>query len=183
MLLGIGMGLKDVTVPIFSAEIAPTLVRGGLVMSWQMWTAFGILLGTVGNLAVANTGALSWRLQLGAAFIPAVPLLFGIYFCPESPRWLISKGRYKKAFESLCRLRNTPLLAARDLYFIQAQIKVEQHIINEGEFTKTDNIVTRFCELVTIPRVRRATQAAGIAMMMQPMCGSEFPFLFQDICL
>ena len=88
MLLGIGMGLKEVTVPIFSAEIAPTNIRGGLVMSWQLWTAFGILLGTCANLAVANTGALSWRLQLGAAMIPAIPLVCGIFFCPESPRWV-----------------------------------------------------------------------------------------------
>lgn len=41
MLLGIGMGLKEVTVPVFSAENAPTSIRGGLVMSWQVWTAFG----------------------------------------------------------------------------------------------------------------------------------------------
>lgn len=39
VLLGIGMGLKEVTVPVFSAEVAPTNVRGGLVMSWQVWTA------------------------------------------------------------------------------------------------------------------------------------------------
>lgn len=38
MLLGIGMGLKEVTVPVFSAENAPTNVRGGLVMSWQVST-------------------------------------------------------------------------------------------------------------------------------------------------
>lgn len=86
ILLGIGMGLKEVTVPVFSAEVAPTMIRGGLVMSWQLWTAFGILLGTSANLAVKDTGAISWRLQLGSAFIPAVPLVIGIYFCPESPR-------------------------------------------------------------------------------------------------
>jgi MFS family permease len=82
LLLGIGMGCKGSTVPIFSAENAPASVRGGLVMSWQMWTAFGIFLGTCANLAVKDTGAISWRLQFGSAFIPAVPLLVGIYFCP-----------------------------------------------------------------------------------------------------
>lgn len=85
-LLGIGMGLKEVTVPVFSAEVAPTSIRGGLVMSWQTWTAFGILLGTSANLAVKDAGDNAWRLQLGSAFIPAVPLVIGIYFCPESPR-------------------------------------------------------------------------------------------------
>lgn len=52
VLLGIGMGLKEVTVPVFSAENVPANVRGGLVMSWQIWTAFGIFLGTVANLVV-----------------------------------------------------------------------------------------------------------------------------------
>jgi MFS family permease len=83
ILLGIGMGLKEVTVPVFSAENAPTNIRGGLVMSWQLWTAFGIFLGYSANLAVYQVGAIAWRLQLGSAFIPAVPLVLGIWFCPE----------------------------------------------------------------------------------------------------
>jgi MFS family permease len=99
MLLGIGMGLKEVTVPVFSAEVAPPMVRGGLVMSWQIWTAFGIFLGTCANLAVKDTGAISWRLQLASAFIPAVPLVIGIFFCPESPRWLMQKKRYNEAYK------------------------------------------------------------------------------------
>ena len=75
ILLGVGMGLKEVTVPVFSAEIAPTVIRGGLVMSWQLWTAFGILLGVSANLAVKDVGRIAWRLQLGSAFIPAGTLL------------------------------------------------------------------------------------------------------------
>lgn len=51
-------------------------------MSWQLWTAFGILLGLVANLAVYRVGDIAWRLQIGSAFIPAVPLAIGIYFCP-----------------------------------------------------------------------------------------------------
>lgn len=38
------MGLKEVTVPVYSAENAPAIIRGGLVMSWQLWTAFGTCL-------------------------------------------------------------------------------------------------------------------------------------------
>ena len=48
-------------------------------MSWQLWTAFGIFLGFVANLAVYNAGVIAWRLQFGSAFIPAVPLLLGAY--------------------------------------------------------------------------------------------------------
>lgn len=173
VLLGIGMGLKEVTVPVYSAENAPTNIRGGLVMSWQVWTAFGIFLGTCANLAVANTGALSWRLQLGSAFIPAVPLLLGIWFCPESPRWLITKGKYRKAYESLLRLRNSPLQAARDLYMIHAQLVKEKQMLVESGFATTENMFVRFFELFTVPRLRRATQASGIVMIAQQMCGSK----------
>jgi MFS family permease len=56
VLLGIGMGLKEVTVPVFSAEVVPASVRGGLVMSWQVWTAFGIFLGYTANLVVMVCG-------------------------------------------------------------------------------------------------------------------------------
>ncbi|KAF2224451.1 hypothetical protein BDZ85DRAFT_281039 [Elsinoe ampelina] len=171
VLLGIGMGLKEVTVPVFSAESAPTNVRGGLVMSWQLWTAFGIFLGFSANLAVINTGSIAWRLQLGSAFIPAVPLCLGIWFCAESPRWLMGKKKYQKAYRSLLRLRNTPLQAARDLYYIHVQFKAEADIVAASGVAKTDNFFTRCVELFTVPRVRRATQASGIVMIAQQMCG------------
>ncbi|EEP82542.1 hypothetical protein UREG_07407 [Uncinocarpus reesii 1704] len=165
LLLGIGMGAKASTVPIFCAENTPAAVRGGLVMSWQLWTAFGIFLGFCANLAVKDTGDISWRLQLGSAFIPAVPLLLGVYFCPESPRWYIKKGKIAKAYQSLLRLRNHEIQAARDLYYMYAQIQVESQIIGES------NYVTRFIQLFTIPRVRRATLASFTVMIAQQMCG------------
>ena len=165
ILMGIGMGTKASTVPIFAAENCPAVIRGGLVMSWQMWTAFGIFLGFCANLAVYNTGAISWRLQFGSAFLPAVPLVLGVFFCPESPRWYMKKGRYQDAYNSLCRLRNTPVQAARDLYFIHAQLIEESAIIGQN------NYATRFLELFTIPRVRRATLASFTVMIAQQMCG------------
>ncbi|KAL9123657.1 MAG: hypothetical protein Q9217_006932 [Psora testacea] len=165
LLLGIGMGSKASTVPIYAAENCPAAIRGGLVMSWQMWTAFGIFLGFCANLAVYDVVPIGWRLQLGSAMIPALPLLVGTYFCPESPRWYIKKGRYANAFRSLCRLRNTQLQAARDLYYIHAQIQEEADIIGRS------NYITRFIELFTIPRVRRATGASFTVMLAQQMCG------------
>ncbi|KAJ5994999.1 hypothetical protein N7481_001976 [Penicillium waksmanii] len=171
VLLGIGMGLKEVTVPVYSAENAPTSIRGGLCMSWQLWTAFGIFLGTCANLIVANTGDISWRLQLGSAFIPAVPLILGIWWCPESPRWLMTKGRHNQAYASLLRLRNSPLQAARDLYMIHATLETEREMLHQSGFSKQDNMFVRFMELFTVPRLRRATQASGIVMIAQQMCG------------
>ncbi|KXT10779.1 hypothetical protein AC579_2311 [Pseudocercospora musae] len=165
LLMGIGMGLKGSSVPIFAAENSPAKIRGALVMSWQMWTAFGIFLGFCANLAVYQVGDIAWRLQIGSAFIPAVPLTIGIYFCPESPRWYMKKNRYQKAYKSLLKLRFHPLQAARDLYYIHAQLQIEASIVGKS------NYVTRFAQLFTIPRVRRATLASFVVMIAQQMCG------------
>lgn len=96
-----------------------------------------------------------------------MPLVLGVYFCPESPRWYIKKGRYADAYKSLSRLRNTPLQAARDLYYIYSQIVEETEIKGRG------NYVTRFIELFTIPRIRRATLASFVVMLAQQMCGTN----------
>ena len=107
-------------------------------MSWQLCTAFGIFIGFCANAVVIDTGRIAWRLQIGSAFIPAVPLAIGIFFCPESPRWLMKKGRYPQALRSLKGLRFTELQACRDLYYIHAQLEVEARTL-EG-----DNFVKRF---------------------------------------
>ncbi|KAI1803125.1 hypothetical protein F4811DRAFT_572306 [Daldinia bambusicola] len=165
LLLGIGMGIKAATVPIYAAENSPASIRGALVTSWQMWTAFGIFLGCTANLAVGRVGRISWRLQVGSAFIPAVPLTFLILFCPESPRWYIKKGRFREAIESLLRLRNHPIQAARDLYTIYAQVEIESEAISDSTY------IERIIQLFTIPRIRRATLASFVVMIGQQMCG------------
>ncbi|KAH8716996.1 hypothetical protein GQ44DRAFT_398862 [Phaeosphaeriaceae sp. PMI808] len=165
ILMGIGMGLKGSTVPIFAAENSPAQIRGALVMSWQLWTAFGIFLGYCANLAVYKVPVIAWRLQIGSAFIPAIPLTLGIYLCPESPRWYIKKNQYRKAWKSLLRLRFSPVQAARDMYYIHAQLQVEAEVVGQS------NYISRFGELFTIPRVRRATLASFVVMIAQQMCG------------
>ncbi|KAI0808764.1 hexose transporter [Xylaria sp. FL0064] len=170
ILLGIGMGLKEVTVPVFSAENAPAAIRGALVMSWELFVALGIVLGFSANLIVLDVGDLTWRLQLGSALIPAIPLLLGILFTPESLRWLLKKGRVADAYRSLLRLRSDPLFAARDLYFIHAQLQLEEDLTKAGGFSH-GNFFARFFELFTVPRNRRASQASGIVMAAQQFCG------------
>ncbi|KAF8339671.1 uncharacterized protein EI90DRAFT_3279266 [Cantharellus anzutake] len=165
LLLGLGMGPKATTVPVFAAENTPAAVRGGLVMSWQLWTAFGIFLGFCANLALYRVGKIAWRLQIGSAFLPAVPLVLFVFTCPESPRWLMKKNRYKEAFQSFLRLRNTPLQAARDLYYVHAQLEAEKEVLKGSTF------FSRAVELFTIPRVRRATLASWVVMIAQQMCG------------
>ncbi|WWC90859.1 uncharacterized protein L201_005796 [Kwoniella dendrophila CBS 6074] len=163
LVLGIGMGAKAATVPMYAAELSPANIRGALVMGWQLWTAFGIFIGFCANAVVKDTGRIAWRLQLGSAFIPAVPLAILIFFCPESPRWLMKKGRYVDAFRSMSRLRFTEIIAARDMYYAYV-VLVEENKVKQGT-----NYFKRAIELFTIPRVRRATLASGVVMLAQ--CG------------
>ncbi|KAK4703578.1 hypothetical protein P7C70_g2639, partial [Phenoliferia sp. Uapishka_3] len=188
--LGLGIGPKSATVPVYAAETAPPMIRGALVMQWQVWTAFGIMFGTASSLAfykvkdpssVAITG-LNWRLMLGSACLPAIFVCAQVYFCPESPRfvlgfepdalieslnsderrWLMSKGRYVEAYASLCRLRWSRVQAARDLFFIHALLE-EEAAISTGR--------SAIVELFMVARNRRAALATGIVMFMQQFCG------------
>jgi hypothetical protein len=84
LIMGIGLGIKITTIPIMTSEVVPATIRGGLVMSFQLWVAFGILVGFCSNLIFRDIGRLAWRFQLGAAFAPAIPILIFVWYCPGS---------------------------------------------------------------------------------------------------
>ena len=75
----------------------------------------------------------------------------------------MKKNRYEKAYKSLLRLRHHKIQAARDLYYIHCQLQVEASIVGES------NYFSRFAQLFTIPRVRRATLASFVVMIAQQM--------------
>ncbi|KAI6142979.1 hypothetical protein BKA82DRAFT_4187299 [Pisolithus tinctorius] len=166
--LGFGIGPKSATVPVYAAECAPAPIRGALVMMWQMWTAFGIGLGDIIDLAfyfIPDSGGirgLNWRLMLASAGIPGLIVCLQVLYAPESPRWLIGKGRYEEAFNELCRLRFSRVQAARDLYYIHILLEAE------NEMKKGRN---RVVEMFTIPRNRNAALASWIVMFGQQFCG------------
>lgn len=93
LFMGLGMGIKISTIPVFSAEVAPASIRGGLVTSFQLWVAFGIFIGFCSNLVFYRIGDLAWRFQLAAAFAPAIPVVIFVWFCPGRCISNISRGR------------------------------------------------------------------------------------------
>lgn len=123
----------------------------------------------VGNImGVAFMGVeedLSWRLMLGSTVVLPLIVCAQVYFCPESPRWLIEHHKIPSAFKSFRRLRNTDLQAARDLYYAYVGVELEREV-NQGK-----NFFTMFLELFTVPRNRRATLASWIVMFLQQFCG------------
>ncbi|KAL1406804.1 hypothetical protein Q8F55_006211 [Vanrija albida] len=165
LVMGLGLGAKAATVPVYSAEMAPARIRGALTMGWQLWVCFGIFLGFAANCVVMDTGKIAWRLQIGSAFIPALPLALFIFMIPESPRWLMKKNRYPEAFASYLKIRSAPIIAARDLYY--------SHVLYEEEkaLAEGSTYISRLLDCFRIPRIRRATLAAGTVMLAQQMCG------------
>lgn len=133
-----------------------------------MWTAFGIMLGYVADLAFQNVPdssgiiGLNWRLMLGSAGLPALVVISQVWLLPESPRWLMSKGKYEKAFRSMLRLRGNELLASRDLYYIFVLLEEEASIVRGRN---------RLWEMFSIGRNRRAVIASTIVMFGQQFCG------------
>ncbi|GJN92927.1 hypothetical protein Rhopal_005970-T1 [Rhodotorula paludigena] len=170
LFLGFGIGPKSATTPTFAAEIAPARIRGALAMQWQTWTAFGICLGTVSSLIfkdvndVPNITGLNWRLMLGSAALPAIFVCAQVYFVPESPRWLMKKGRHLKAWEAFLKFRRTPLQSAIDMYYTSKCIEIEE----EMSARRQRSVLV---ELVTVPRNRRAMLASCTVMFMQQFCG------------
>lgn len=165
--LGFAVGAKSSTTPVYSAECTPKNIRGALTMMWQMWTAFGICLGYVASVAFQNTDFLGedtqWRWMLASTSIPPLIVMLQVYFCPESPRWYMEKGRYDKAYESMRRLRRVPVQATRDMYYAYKLLEVER-ANKDGRSWK---------EFFTVRRNRRAAQSAWFCMFMQQFCGGK----------
>ncbi|KAF8253279.1 hypothetical protein K440DRAFT_593060 [Wilcoxina mikolae CBS 423.85] len=169
LLLGIGIGVKSAVIPIYAAECVPAPIRGTIVMLWQVCTAAGILLGLICGIMFYNAGVhrypdLNWRLMVGSPMILPLLVIFLLQWCPESPRWYIKKDRYKDAFQSLIKLRQTPIQAARDLFYIHCLIVVERRL-------EADQRVDHFVELFSQRRNYRAMLASGLVMFLQQQCG------------
>lgn len=103
-MLGLGVGAASALVPSYISESAPTEVRGSLSSLFQLAITLGILLAYLVNGAFAGTQ--DWRWPLGLAFVPAAVLFVGMYFLPETPRWLVSKNREEEARQVLVRSRS-----------------------------------------------------------------------------
>lgn len=180
--LGLAVGAKSSTTPVYAAESAPKTIRGALTMMWQMWTAFGIMIGFMVSVAFQNTRPVTgdenepWRWMLASTAIPPMVVMAQVYFCPESPRWYMSKGKFDKAFQAFCRLRNMKVLAARDMYYANKLLEVEESQ-RAGK--------NMFKEFFTVRRNRRAAQSSFFVMFMQQFCGVNViayysTIIFQD---
>lgn len=121
---GVGIGIVSIVSPIYISEVSPAKIRGTLVSLYQLAVTVGFLLAYLINwvidcqldpsfVASADISlwdlmfqAEAWRGMLGSETIPALLFFFIIFFIPESPKWLIVKGRLPKATAVLSKIYN-----------------------------------------------------------------------------
>lgn len=106
---GVAVGAASIVGPLLIAETAPPDVRGALGFLQQLMITIGILMAYTTNYLFAPDlfGIIGWRWMLLFGAAPAAVLAIGTYFLPETPRWLVEKGRINEARDVLSRLRAT----------------------------------------------------------------------------
>jgi sugar porter (SP) family MFS transporter len=151
---GIGVGMASMLSPMYIAEVSPAAVRGRNVAINQLTIVLGILITNLINYQLADKGADAWRWMFGFGAIPSVLFLAGVFWLPESPRWLFQAGKTDKAKRIL------------------------EKIGGEGFATETVKDISR-----TLPAVNRQSYSAVFARGVRPavMIGIALA-VFQQFC-
>jgi SP family myo-inositol transporter-like MFS transporter 13 len=166
LIIGIGIGFASLTTPIYIAEVAPSNLRGRLVTVNTLCIASGqFIAGMVdGLLANDPTG---WRWMLGIAAVPSVMMGMGFLGLPESPRWLVMKGRRDKAMKVLKTVRETDKEAQEEVEEIVTSMIA--HDSKNGGISK--GTLASVLEMLNHAPTRRAlTLGCGI-MLLQQLAG------------
>ncbi|MFP4060643.1 MAG: sugar porter family MFS transporter [Bacteroidales bacterium] len=126
LFLGIAIGISSYAVPMYIAEIAPARKRGALVSSFQLLITIGILVSYLSDLGFADEADLeSWRPMFLVGVIPAIILFVGMIVLPETPRFLIGKGKEIKGRQILERLEDPDLIES-EIQKMKKDIAIEE---------------------------------------------------------
>jgi len=126
--LGLAVGGASVTVPVYLAELAPTERRGAITGRNEIAIVAGQLAAFVVNAVIGTVWSDHpgvWRSMLAVQAVPAVALFLGMLRMPESPRWLLSRGRDDDALAVLRQVRD-PGRAAAELREVRALVAHER---------------------------------------------------------
>ncbi len=120
LVLGIGIGIGTVQVPMYLAELSPAASRGALTSLYQLMIAIGIFIAYLVGYGFSWTG--NWRMMIGAGAVPAALLILGATLLPNSPRWLVRRGRIDEARRVLGATRSAEA-AERELLDIRNLVR------------------------------------------------------------
>lgn len=139
LLDGFGIGLAVTLVPVYISETSPPEIRGLLNTLPQFTGSGGMFLSYCMIFGMSLMASPSWRIMLGVLGIPSVfYLLFAFFYLPESPRWLVSKGRMSEAKKVLKRLRGTEDVSGELSLLVEGlgvggETSIEEYIVEPAE--------------------------------------------------
>lgn len=133
LILGLAVGIASFTAPLYLSEIAPQSVRGSLISMYQLMITIGIVMAFLSNTWLATYANIGgevgghWRMMLGIIALPAAVMFVGVFFLPESPRWLFMQGLREKAVDVFRRMHLDEAEIAAEVREIEDSLKVKQN--------------------------------------------------------
>lgn len=99
-IIGLAIGVASYVAPLYISEVSPASMRGALVSLNQLMITIGIVVSYAVDYML-SMGTNEWRWMFGLGALPGLILLFAMIFLPQSPRWLVAKGKHDKARDIL----------------------------------------------------------------------------------
>ncbi|EPS73973.1 hypothetical protein M569_00781 [Genlisea aurea] len=126
LLLGVGIGYGNQSVPVYLSEIAPAKLRGAMNIGFQMATTIGIFAANLVNYGTSGMKSNGWRVSLALAAVPALIMTIGSLFLPDTPSSMIDRGEREKAREVLQKIRGTSNVDAEFADIVEASDVAKQ---------------------------------------------------------
>lgn len=147
-----------------------------MIAVFQFWTSIGVLIGTlVDNATHKIDGKNSYMIPLGIIYVVPVIMSVGLFFIPESPRWLLYKDKNEEGLKSLMWMRPHPEAVPEEMADIQAAILAEKELASSASLIDIfKNPIDRRRTLLAVAAI--STQAASGAMFMIGKCSQTFYF-------
>lgn len=158
---------------LYIQESSPAKWRGLFLAMFQFCTSFGTLIGTIVDWATAKRpDKTSYLIPLGIIYVVPVFLTIGLFFIPESPRWLINHGKYEEGVKSLAWLRPDDTNVRLEAEEIRDAIEREREIGG----------AVAFLDMFRNPVDRRRTFLSIAAVTLQAASGSMFIIAYK-VCI
>ncbi|KAG8657650.1 monosaccharide-sensing protein 2 [Manihot esculenta] len=174
LLDGFGIGLAVTLVPVYISETAPPEIRGLLNTLPQFTGSGGMFMSYCMVFGMSLMEAPSWRLMLGVLSIPSlIYLALTIFYLPESPRWLVSKGRMLEAKKVLQRLRGREDVSGEMALLVEGlgvggETSIEEYIIGPANDVTDDQDISADRDLIKIYGPEQ-----GLSWVAKPVTGQS----------
>ncbi|VDI17127.1 MFS transporter, SP family, solute carrier family 2 (myo-inositol transporter), member 13 [Mytilus galloprovincialis] len=163
LVVGAGIGFASMSVPIYVAEAAPASIRGALVSLNQLFITIGILLSSIVAGAFSGDKENGWRYMLGIAGVPSIIQFVGFFFLPESPRYLVNKGKVEEARKILEKLR--------DSSNVDNEMRDIEKSVKESREFEQSNVFATIGKMLGNQPVRKALLLGCLMQFFQQLCG------------